>query len=320
MPRLSIIVPVYNAAMYLRQCVESILSQSYKDFELILVDDGSGDPSPRICDEYGKQYENVRVVHVPNGGASKARNIGLKASLGEFIWFVDADDWIEKDFLNSINWATMPDILFFGFRKYNRGKNEVNRIRADFKDYYDKEQIGYELNKLFRSKELYFGFTWNKIFRRRIIDEYNLCFREELIIKEDEVFTLEFCRRVSSLGISPAVPYNYRIVDTSLSHSVKGNKNMLQLATFLEAELDASEYPEELRKSFKLAILNYYFSALIENRDSGKLKDDQIGAYVTYVCRNKEIIKQSKKARILSLIPTNFLKKRFVRFYLKLIK
>ena len=97
MPKISIIVPVYNVEKYLRKCVDSILNQTFKDFELILVDDGSIDTSGKICDEYNLKDNRIKVIHKENGGLSSARNAGLDIAQGEYIGFVDSDDWIELD-------------------------------------------------------------------------------------------------------------------------------------------------------------------------------------------------------------------------------
>ena len=96
---ISIIVPVYNTEKYLRRCIDSVLAQTYQDFELLLIDDGSKDSSGAICDEYAAQDARVRVFHKENGGVSSARNVGLDNARGEWITFVDADDWIESDML-----------------------------------------------------------------------------------------------------------------------------------------------------------------------------------------------------------------------------
>lgn len=97
MPKVSIIVPVYNAEKYLQECVESVLCQTLSDIELILVDDGSTDSSPTLCDQYAAQDRRVKVIHKPNGRAASARNAGLRAASGEYVAFVDADDWISPD-------------------------------------------------------------------------------------------------------------------------------------------------------------------------------------------------------------------------------
>lgn len=102
-PVVSIIVPVYNAKKTLKRCINSIINQSYKDWELLLVDDGSTDDSSIICDEYAQQDRRIRVFHKQNGGVSSARNVGLDNAIGEWVTFIDSDDWIEKRMLNIFN-------------------------------------------------------------------------------------------------------------------------------------------------------------------------------------------------------------------------
>ena len=99
MPKVSVIVPVYKVESYLRKCVDSILGQSFSDFEVILVDDGSPDNCGAICDDYATRDQRVKVIHKINGGLSDARNVGLDAAIGQYICFVDSDDWIEQDLL-----------------------------------------------------------------------------------------------------------------------------------------------------------------------------------------------------------------------------
>ena len=96
-PLISVIVPVYKVELYLRQCVDSLLAQTYSNLEIILVDDGSPDGCPAICDEYARKDSRVRVIHKPNGGLSDARNVGLDAARGEYIGFIDSDDWVMPD-------------------------------------------------------------------------------------------------------------------------------------------------------------------------------------------------------------------------------
>ena len=115
-PAISIIIPVYNAENYLRRCIDSVLSQSFTDFELILVDDGSKDKSPQICDEYASQDTRVRVIHKANGGVSAARNDGLDIAKGEYITFIDSDDWVERDYLSTLSNYRDYDIVFFSHR------------------------------------------------------------------------------------------------------------------------------------------------------------------------------------------------------------
>lgn len=114
-PLISVIVPVYNAEKTLRECVDSILNQEYKDFELLLVNDGSIDASPSICDEYAAKDERVKVFHKPNGGVSSARNLGLDNAQGEWITFIDSDDYIENGYFVNVEGRT-EDILFLGYK------------------------------------------------------------------------------------------------------------------------------------------------------------------------------------------------------------
>ena len=93
----SVVVPVYNVEQYLKECVDSILSQTFKDFELILVNDGSKDSSPAICDEYAKKDDRIKVIHKPNGGLSDARNVGTAAAKGEYVIYIDSDDYVTTD-------------------------------------------------------------------------------------------------------------------------------------------------------------------------------------------------------------------------------
>ena len=123
-PQISIIVPVYNSEKYLGACIDSILAQSYRDFELILVDDGSRDSSPRICDDYAQKDSRVKVIHKANGGVSAARNDGLDIAKGEYVTFIDSDDWVEGEYLETLSKFGKYDIVFFSHRLiYEDGYN-----------------------------------------------------------------------------------------------------------------------------------------------------------------------------------------------------
>ena len=101
-PLITVVVPIYNVEDYLNKCIESIVNQTYKNLEIILVDDGSPDNSPKMCDDWAKKDKRIKVIHKENGGVSSARNIGIDKSKGEWITFVDADDWIEKTYIEDM--------------------------------------------------------------------------------------------------------------------------------------------------------------------------------------------------------------------------
>lgn len=131
MVKLSIIVPIYNVEQYLRKCVDSVLNQDYEDYEIILVDDGSPDGCPQICDEYAAKHENIRVVHRENGGLSAARNSGIEEAKGEYVMFVDSDDYIEPNVLRGLMEQVereQLDVLHFDYQNVRMnaaGQNEV---------------------------------------------------------------------------------------------------------------------------------------------------------------------------------------------------
>lgn len=142
MPEISIIVPVYRVEKYLDRCVNSILNQTFTDFELILVDDGSPDRCPFMCDEWGKKDHRIKVIHKKNGGLSSARNAGLEIYQGRYVFFVDSDDWIEKnalDILYNIAVSTKADIVVGNHReekeyhihneRYEKKKSTIQNLR-----------------------------------------------------------------------------------------------------------------------------------------------------------------------------------------------
>lgn len=317
MPTLSVIVPVYNAELYIGNCIHSILGQSYPNYELIIVNDGSKDDSGRICDDLASIHKNITVIHINNSGASRARNIGLDAASGEYVWFIDADDWICDGFLSGLDWNDMPDILFFGFIKRLKTSNEICKIQST--DEKITNDLDAALTKLFKSKNQYFGYTWNKIFRRSVITDNNIRFRENLIIKEDEVFTLEFCKYASTLKISASSPYNYRILPESVSHSPRNKKTYFELACVLENEIDSINHLTNLQTSFKNAILSYYYTSLFEK--SNVDIDLRIDKYLNYYLHNTNQIKLPKKNRRIPLMmPTYYLKKKLLKLYISIKK
>jgi len=315
--RCSIIVPVYNAAKYIRQCIESIIYQDYEDWELLLIDDGSNDESGVICDEYALRDNRIKVKHVNNGGASKARNLGLDIATGEYVWFIDADDWIENNSLSQLLIKVKTDIVFFGFKRiFSDGQISVCQIQPKGSDYYN-DKYTTAIDDLFLSSEAYFGYSWNKLFKRDIIEKYRIRFNENLIIKEDEVFTFEYIRRISSLTISCATPYNYRILDNSVSHSLKSKRNMFQLAEYMRHYILDDSYYAFMRQSICQAIYLYYWEAVIEESRTTK-SIDSINGFLSYIREHKAHIKFRGKQKVFSFLPTDILKRNFIKIYLKL--
>lgn len=183
MPLFSIIVPVYKTEQYLDKCVSSILRQSYTDFELILVDDGSPDNCPQKCDNYQKQDDRVKVLHKENGGVSSARNLGMTVATGEYIWFVDSDDYIEPFSLQQLYEAQkeqQADMYVFN----NGSAHELSS--NDINEFFEKYYFTYILG---------FG-PWNKLYKREIVQSNYLCFDTQETIGEDLLFNIEYYKAI----------------------------------------------------------------------------------------------------------------------------
>ena len=263
----SIIIPVYNAEKYLNRCIDSILEQTFADFELLLIDDGSKDKSGEICDEYAKKDNRVRVFHKENGGVSSARNIGLDNARGEWVSFVDADDWVESDYLAALfEDAEIADMTYFGCRYCYDDSSVSSYIPAEFysQDRNDVEKcLGYL--KVNKQNFEYLGFTWNKLFRMAIVKEHRISFVEGLRVREDELFTLSYACYIKSLRVKHNALYNYRILDNGLTHKFKPKEEYLLLIEQLTMVLCKYRDPG-LISSENNSILICYFRALTADR------------------------------------------------------
>ena len=191
-PIISVIIPVYNTEKYLHRCIDSVLAQTYKDFELLLIDDGSKDSSGTICDEYAAQDARVRVFHKENGGVSSARNVGLNHAQGEWVTFVDSDDYIEENFLKSFEGNLDADLVVGRMIKKRSQGNLLSNIPSG---YHHPSKIVLEGNLT----QLAFQSPWGKLFRGSLIK--NLRFDEGMIIGEDHYFILKYVCVAKSIRI-----------------------------------------------------------------------------------------------------------------------
>ncbi len=217
MPTVSVIVPVYNAEGVVSRGVESILTQSYQDFELILVDDGSTDNSGAICDNYAQQDGRVKVVHQENAGVSAARNAGLKVAQGEWVTFVDSDDIVLDGFLESlvaaVNREERIDLAYCGYAIVE-GSTSIMTYRSA--TYIGKGQLHDVLSS---TKLLYRCSPWAKLFRRSVITDNGLQFDENLTISEDRLFIYQYLIHVRGVAVTSTVGYLYgSFSPTSLKH------------------------------------------------------------------------------------------------------
>lgn len=224
MPRVSVIVPVYNAEKYLTECVNSILAQTLHDIELILVDDGSTDSSPAMCDAYEEKDCRVKVIHKANGRAASARNAGIKVAQGDYIAFVDSDDWISPDMYETML-VPGADVCLCDYVQFN-GEQDFPFTQANIREgFYDKDQIRKEVYPHLVMDGVEFPVTisnWALLIKRRVIIENNLSYREDILISEDAPFGSEVLYCASSFAyLKGRYFYHYRMTEGSASKVYK---------------------------------------------------------------------------------------------------
>ena len=209
----SVIIPVYNVEKYINRCVKSILSKRYNDLEIILIDNGSTDRSGSICDIYANEYANISVYHIENHGVGSARNFGLSKARGEFIYFVDSDDYLVGNLFADFADKLVLDLDLAVFSYYNSFEEDLTEKQRTekslpFKGNYDKDGFIKIFKELFLSDMLYT--VWNKIYRREFLLENNLSF-EKYELGEDVRFNLNAYRNVNKVFLSQDSYYVYVI-------------------------------------------------------------------------------------------------------------
>ena len=225
--KFSVIVPIYKVEDFLVQCIESVVSQEFCDWELILVDDGSPDNCPSICDHYAEKDNRIKVVHKQNGGLVSARKAGLDVASGEYAVCLDGDDFLSKKYLSTINEIVSkyyPDVICFGFIKYYLGKTKEFPIHNFRYGHYDRTAIEKELlNKFICSKEGYRirQGIWSKTYKMDIYRKYQLKVNSDIKMGEDGACIYPLICNCNSLYIMPDCLYYYRQVNTSMTRHKK---------------------------------------------------------------------------------------------------
>lgn len=224
MPKVSVIVPVYNAEKYLQECVDSILNQTLSDLELILVDDGSTDSSPALCDHYVAQDARVKVIHKPNGRAASARNAGLRTAMGEYVAFVDSDDWISPDMYEKMLQAG-ADVTLCDYVRF-QGEKEFPFTQPNVAaGFYNKSQIREKIYPHLVMDGIEYPITisnWAMLIKRDIIVKNHLSYREDILISEDAPFGSEVLYCADSFAYLKGERfYHYRMTEGSASKTYK---------------------------------------------------------------------------------------------------
>ena len=234
MQKISVIIPIYNVADYLPKCIESVINQTYKKLEIILVDDGSPDRCPEICDEYAKKDKRIKVIHKKNGGLSDARNAGLEIAKGEYISFIDSDDYINEHMYENMLSAIEnvdADLCICGYDRVN-DDGEI-RSSSHFKNAVLSQNDAFEM---LVQGNVYFIVAWNKLYKRIVFDK--LLFRKGKI-HEDEFIMHHVYGECNKIVKKKKAYYYYLVRETSITGVVKGNVKQLD---YVESYLDRIDY------------------------------------------------------------------------------
>lgn len=238
MPKISVIIPVYKVEKYLERCVDSVRRQTLEDLEIILVDDGSPDNCPRMCDMFAQQDTRIQVIHKINGGLSSARNAGMRVATGDYIFFLDSDDWLELDGMELLyNTAEEYQVDFVRYRAIRSGwpglpehtpcmVEEVREMQGGF---YDKNRMIKEVYpRLLITPQLTMGAivgAWGSLYNRKFLIDNDLYFYEEVKFSEDLVFSAKVVRAAESFYyIESACVYHYFYNKESISKSFRAGR------------------------------------------------------------------------------------------------
>lgn len=291
MPKISVIVPVYNTEKYLHRCIDSILAQTFTDFELLLIDDGSKDNSGAICDEYAAKDQRVRVFHKKNGGVSSARNLGLDNAQGEWITFVDSDDWLQRNYLNSLYKVDeITDISScyykaFGWEKW------IPQPLTDVTYKYEDIKDGIKQNIM------NFNVIWCKLFKAEIIRTNNIRFIPQISYGEDTIFMYQFLVHIKSMRTCPDVIYNY---DCSRTETLSRNydKNCLGVLDLICQCISSIEDKFKIclqKEKLEYGGLYLYYILYNIKRNESNLK---VSSLMKEIIQNRHILNYLKDNKI----------------------
>lgn len=260
--KFSVIVPIYNVEDYLRACVDSVLAQDFRDYEIILVDDGSPDNCGKICDEYAEKYPQIKTIHKENGGLSDARNFGIKEAKGEYLIFLDSDDYWEgtnvlSDLSDILEKDNHPDLILHGYTKINEIEERpyFSNLKIENKGFI--ADFGYLV-----SKGIYFSNAWTKIIKKDILVNNNLFF-EKGLLHEDMPFSFDLASYIRTYSIYNSGFYRYRVRENSISTRLS-KRNIEHLSNSILNKLNIllinRDIKDELKKGLEKFMANnmYY--------------------------------------------------------------
>ena len=304
MAKYSFIIPVYNVERYLDECINSILKQTYKDFEIILVDDGSTDSSPEICDKYGKKQRCIKIIHQENGGLSVARNNGLKLAAGRFIIFLDSDDyWIDNCGLERLDELTdtIPDIIYFSsYGLYENAGGKLVKDRYSYPEFFNGLSSKKVLEHMVK-KDLFNLSSCKKVYSRSFLVNNNLWFKEG-IKSEDIDFNLRAAICLPNCRFYTKPLYVYRHREGSISKTID-DKHLHDYLSIIK-DFATYSFEEADTKKYILSYLGYQHALLsayctIANSRTSNQIIEELKAY-TFLYKYRDYPRTKKISDVLN--------------------
>ena len=271
-PKISVVVPVYNVENYLEECLNSIINQIYKNLEIILVNDGSTDNSYNICNEYAKKDTRIVVINKKNGGLSSARNAGIKKATGDYVVFIDSDDfWCDDKVAQKIVERIVTsncEVVLFGFKYYYESRKQL-------KSYFNYDNLTEEFNcndlKSIVKNNLYISSACVKVIKRDILIKYNMFFKEG-VTSEDIEWSAKLLLNVSNISIILEDLYIYRQRENSISRGIK-EKNIIDLINNIESCIEEINKIKDLtQKEIYCNYVSYQYITLLNLLNYVKFK------------------------------------------------
>ncbi|MEI3337525.1 MAG: glycosyltransferase family 2 protein [Clostridium sp.] len=277
---ISVIIPVYNVENYIEKCIYSVINQSYKNLEIILVDDGSTDKSGVLCDKYEKIDKRIKVIHKENGGLSSARNMGLDCANGEYIMFLDSDDFVETTILQelySLCYKNNVEISICNYKYINNDKEEANDKEENAEYIYDNIE---KFHKMFFEGK-FFWMAWGKLYKRRVFNNFR--FKENQIY-EDFYLIPRIILNTSKVAYTTKSLYYYTIREESImgKSKYKINKDLIYI---INENVDYFKKQCKINEQKKVCILGIILHGF-QKRCVIQLKDEKV---------NQEFIKAYRK-------------------------
>ena len=293
----SVIIPVYNVENYLSRCIDSLLAQNYVDLEILLIDNGSKDQSGQICEDYAAQFSNITAYHIPNKGVGSARNFGLSKAKGEFICFMDADDYLVGNLFSDVESQLDSQLDLLVFSYYNSIEKNLSEIDRSAKilpteGKKDKSDFIALFQELWLTDMMYT--VWNKIYRKEFLEEHQIVF-ESYELGEDVRFNLNVYQHVNAVLLVKSCYYVYISgrIDSAMGqyNPNRMNYQLEELGKVDQLMISWNSHDDQFIDQIKARIL----MSNIQNVSKQKMSLSKKRHYVEVLCRNQEMIALLKK-------------------------